>query len=169
MAALARAIAPLGGLAAALALLAATRGLDDVAREGQLGPGFWPRLVLGGLALTCAARLVLVWRAGAARRRAGSEDAPPLARRRLAGAIALILFYVVAAPVVGFPLATAVFIIGFMAVSGARSPGGIATTAIAGTVGLLYLFVKAVYLPLPKGAGPFESVTLALYRVLGIF
>ncbi|MGH7392240.1 MAG: hypothetical protein ACREM3_22700, partial [Candidatus Rokuibacteriota bacterium] len=65
MPALARTVAPLAGLAAALALLAATRGLDDVARGGQLGPGFWPRLVLAGLALTCAARLVLGWRAGA--------------------------------------------------------------------------------------------------------
>jgi hypothetical protein len=26
-----------------------------------------------------------------------------------------------------------------------------------------------VYLPFPKGAGPFEGVTLALYRALGIF
>jgi len=26
-----------------------------------------------------------------------------------------------------------------------------------------------VYLPLPKGDGPFEGFTLALYRALGIF
>jgi hypothetical protein len=36
-------------------------------------------------------------------------------------------------------------------------------------VGLLYLFVKVVYLPLPKGDGPFEMLTLWLYRALRIF
>jgi hypothetical protein len=40
---------------------------------------------------------------------------------------------------------------------------------VLGTVGLLYLFVKLVYLPLPKGDGPLEVVTLGLYRVLRIF
>lgn len=39
----------------------------------------------------------------------------------------------------------------------------------ARTIGLLYLFVKVVYLPLPKGDGFFEAVTLALYRLLHIF
>jgi hypothetical protein len=29
--------------------------------------------------------------------------------------------------------------------------------------------VKLVYLPLPKGAGPFETLTLALYRTLRLF
>ncbi|HSE92971.1 MAG TPA: tripartite tricarboxylate transporter TctB family protein [Methylomirabilota bacterium] len=170
MAALARAAAPLAGLSAALALLAVTRGLDDVAREGQLGPGFWPRLVLAGLAVTCAARLVLAWWAGATRDAGSDAGAMALpSRLRLAAAVALILLYVVAAPVIGFPLATAAFVAGFMTVSGARSPGGAAVAAVGGTVGLLYLFVKVVYLPLPKGAGPFEAVTLALYRALGIF
>ena len=83
--------------------------------------------------------------------------------------MALILLYVLAAPVTGFPLATVGFVAGFMWVSGARSAAGIAAGAVLGTVGLLYLFVKVVYLPLPKGDGPFEAVTLALYRLLRIF
>jgi hypothetical protein len=40
---------------------------------------------------------------------------------------------------------------------------------VVGTVILLYVFVKLVYLPLPKGAGPLEGLTIALYRALGIF
>ena len=56
-----------------------------------------------------------------------------------------------------------------MVVAGARGVPGIAATALLGTVILLYTFIKLVYLPFPKGAGPFERVTLALYRVLGIF
>ena len=75
--------------------------------------------------------------------------------------MALILLYVLAAPVTGFPLGTVGFVVGFMWVSGARSASGIGAAAALGTVGLLYLFVKAVYLPLPKGDGFFEAVTLA--------
>jgi len=162
------ALAPAAGLLVAFVLLGATRGLDEVAREGQLGPGFWPRLVLVALAATCAARLVLVWR----RARAAGPAAGPAApadRLRLGAAIALIVLYAAAAPLLGFPLATAGFAAAFMTAAGARSVAGVAATALAGTVGLLYLFVRIVYLPLPKGAGPFETLTLALYRALGIF
>jgi putative tricarboxylic transport membrane protein len=161
-------LAPLGGLMLALGLLTATRGLDDLAREGQLGPGFWPRLLLTGLAVVCAVRLVATWR-GASGHRFTHRHASPLARGRLALAIGLILLYVISAPLVGFPLATAGFIAAFMVLAGARRATGVAAAAIGGTIGLLYLFVKVVYLPLPKGAGPLEAVTLTLYRLLGIF
>jgi putative tricarboxylic transport membrane protein len=165
---LARALAPLGGLILALGLLPATRGLDDLAREGQLGPGFWPRMVLGGLAAVCLVRVITAWRGRPADRVVDQGDSP-MARGRLALAIGLILLYVTAVPVVGFPLATAGFIAAFMVLVGARGPIGVAVAAAGGTVALLYLFVKVVYLPLPKGAGPLEAVTLSLYRLLGIF
>lgn len=168
MAGLARVLAPLAGLVLALGLLPATRGLGDLAREGQLGPDFWPRLVLVGLAAVCAVRVASLWR-DASGDRAASSRAAPLARRRLALAIGLILLYVLATPLVGFPLATGAFIAAFAVVAGARRPAGVAAAAVIGTLGVLYLFVKVVYLPLPKGDGPFEAVTLTLYRLLGIF
>ncbi|HJR05646.1 MAG TPA: tripartite tricarboxylate transporter TctB family protein [Methylomirabilota bacterium] len=149
-------------------LFAATWPLDAMVPRGQLGPGFWPRLVLIGLAVACLLKL-------REERRAGSGDAASpeaLARvsaARLALGMACILAYVVAAPQLGFPVATAAFIVTFMVVAGARGRVGIAATAVLGTVVLLYTFIKLVYLPFPKGAGPFEQVTLALYRALGIF
>jgi len=161
-----RALAPLGGLLLALVLFAASRGLDDVAREGTLGPGFWPRLVLGGLALACLGKLAAAWRG---RRSGEAAPLPPISRGRLAAAVAVILLYVLAAPAVGFALATVAFIAAFMTLAGARSPVVIAINALGGTVVLLYTFVKLVYLPLPKGAGPFETLTLALYRTLRLF
>jgi len=165
MAALRRAAAPLGGLAAALVLLVHARGLDDVAREGQLGPGFWPRLVLGGLALACAGRAFTAWRGGPLD--AGERES--VRGGVLAAAVALIGAYVLAVPLIGFPLATAAFVAAFMGLAGVRTVRGLAASAAGGTIALLYVFVKLVYLPLPKGAGPFEDVTLALYRVLRIF
>src|SRR6185295_3516193 len=127
-------------------------------REGQLGPGFWPRLVLAGLGLACLGKLVSEWRRRAAA--AAAETRDEISRSRLAAGIALIVLYVLVTPAAGFALATAVFIAAFMALAGARSPLAIAANAIGGTVVLLYVFVKLVYLPLPKGAGGMETLTL---------
>jgi hypothetical protein len=131
--------------------------------------------VLIGLAAACLAKLVSVLihdhgiRPGGAPAGGESEGAPGLSRAKLAGAIALIVLYVLGTEAVGFALTTAGFIVAFMWLCGTRSPWALVANALVGTVGLLYLFVKAVYLPLPKGAGPFETVTLVLYRVLRIF
>ena len=85
-------------------------------------------------------------------------------------ALAGCLYFVVAlTPVLGFPLTTAAFIAAFMALAGGRSRVGLGASAVVGTVGLIYVFVKIVYLPLPKGDGPFETLTIALYRALRVF
>ncbi len=164
-----RLLAPLGGVAAAIALFPGTWDLDAIAREGQLGPGFWPRLALGGLALACVGKMIEdVQRL---RRTApGAPDSrPPLAREKLVAGIAFIVGYVLLAPVLGFALVSALFIAAFLVLGGMRSVPGIATNVVVGVVALLYLFVKLVYLPLPKGDGPFEAATLALYRALRLF
>lgn len=164
----ARVAALLAGVLGSGALVVSTWTLDAMVPRGALGPGFWPRLVLLGLAAACALKLVEERRG--ARAGAASADLPPrVSGSRLALALACILAYVIAAPRAGFPLATAGFIVAFMLVAGARAVPGIAATAVVSTVVLLYAFIKLVYLPFPKGAGPFEGVTLALYRALGIF
>ncbi|HXG04596.1 MAG TPA: tripartite tricarboxylate transporter TctB family protein [Candidatus Binatia bacterium] len=181
-----RTVAPGLGLIAALGLLVETRHLDAVARPGQLGPGFWPRLVLVGLGLACLARIATEWHTHRRPRGAAVADPPvesdrtaagegdgderaPVAPGRLTAAAGLIGGYVLATPWLGFPLTTAVFIAAFLRLAGARSPLVLALAPVGGTVLLLYVFVRLVYLPLPKGAGPFESATIALYRTLGIF
>jgi putative tricarboxylic transport membrane protein len=168
-----RLLPPLAGVALVVALLVASRGLDDVAREGQLGPGFWPRLVLVGLGLACLLKLVADWRGRAlwpaAAQAAADAKAEEISRPRLAAGIALIVLYALATPWLGFALATVGFVGAFMALAGARAPLVIAANALGGTVVLLYVFVRLVYLPLPKGEAAFETLTLALYRALRLF
>ena len=158
--------APLVGLALALGLFVGAGGLDAVAREGQLGPGFWPRLVLLGLGVACLLKAVGEWRGV---RRAPAPAAEAVDAGRLAAGIALIVLYVLVAPWAGFALTTAVFVAAFMFLAGARSPLSIGANAVLGTVLLLYAFVRLVYLPLPKGEGAFEAVTLLIYRGLRLF
>jgi len=160
-----RAAAPLLGVIVAAVLYPATRSLDEVAREGSLGPGFWPRLALLGLAFACASKAVEEWRRGA-RHHAERE---PISLPTLAAGIALIVAYAALTPLLGFPLTTAAFIVAFMTLAGLRSPAGLAASAVMGTVGLIYVFVRIVYLPLPKGDGPFETLTVTLYRALRVF
>lgn len=162
------AAAPVAGVLLSVVLFARTRGLDEIAQPGQLGPGFWPRLVLAGLGVACLAKLCTELRASR-RRAAAPAEAAPIDQSGLVLAIALIVLYVVATPILGFALATGAFVAAFMRLSGARSPTGIAATAVLSTVAILYVFIKLVYLPLPKGAGPAEAVTIGLYRALGIF
>ena len=166
---------PLAGAFLAVLLLLATRGLDHVARGSQLGPGFWPRLVLVGLGLACLAKCLAGWRrhrapdASARAPAEAVEGRPAISRGKLGAAVGLIVLYVMATPAVGFPLATLAFIAAFMYLCGMRSTAVLGVNAVLGTILLLYLFIKLVYLPLPKGAGPFETVSLLLYRALGIF
>jgi len=162
-----RVAAPLLGVLAAVLLLLASGGFDSVAAPGQLGPAFWPRLVLTGLLIACLAKALEEWRAP--RAQDGAPVATPVARGRLLAAVALLVLYVLLAPLLGFPLATAAFIASFMALAGLRAPLTLSLAAVGATVTLLYVFVRIVYLPLPKGAGAAEGFTLALYRALGIF
>ncbi len=156
------AAAPVAGIILAFVLLFQARGLDEITQPGQLGPGFWPRLILVGLALACAAKLIVDVRLAYA----ATEESKWI---KLFAAIGLIVLYTLLSPVIGFALATAGFIASFMWLSGARSVPMIAANVGVGTVALLYLFVKFVYLPLPKGDGMFEAVTLALYRGLHLY
>ena len=164
----ARVAALLAGVLGSGLLFASTWPLDAMVPRGQLGPGFWPRLALIGLAVACLLKLREERRARAGATES-SEVLPRVSASRLALGMACILAYVIAAPLLGFPLATAAFIVAFMVVAGGRGVPGIVATAVLGTVILLYTFIKLVYLPFPKGAGPFEYITLALYRALGIF
>jgi putative tricarboxylic transport membrane protein len=70
--------------------------------------------------------------------------------------------------VIGFALANFFFLVFFMRIAGLRKKIPLVLTSALGTIFLIYLFVKVVYLPLPKGQWFFDDFTIALYRVLHI-
>ena len=152
---------------AAVLLFVAAGRLPVTPVPGQLGPDFWPRLVLVGLMAACALKLLEVRRARPAE--TAEAPSPPLSRWKLAGGIALVLGYTALAPLLGFPLTNFLFLLAFMRLAGTRRLLPLLAVSVLGTLTLLYLFVKVVYLPLPKGAGVIEDLTVLLYRLLGIF
>jgi hypothetical protein len=153
---------------AAALLWRAAGEIPVVPVPGQLGPDFWPRLALAGLALSSAIKAVQRWRE-TGQAAVEREVAPDVDLVTLAGATALLFAYVASVPYVGFAFGTVLFLALFMAVGGLRRPIPLLATAVGASLVLLVVFVKVVYLPLPRGTGPFADATLALYRVLGLF
>jgi putative tricarboxylic transport membrane protein len=112
-------VAGLACLAGSLWLLALTRGLPQPALV-PIGPGFYPRIVLG---ITAAFSAVLVVTDLLARRRArsgtASAETPAVLIRnpRLVGAtFGIFTAYVALMPLLGFRLATGLFVLALQAV-----------------------------------------------------
>lgn len=178
-------IAPYGLVGAAAGFLYYVAAhIQYHARAGVLGPDFWPKALLGLVLVTCFYKIVTGLLPGR-RGEAGGvlEDimeesaeqhggAPAAAGERrpwmLLGGMALSALYVWAVTPLGFFSATVTYLAAFMALGGYRRWGVIAAVSVAGTLFLLFLFMKLVYVSLPIGEGPFAQVTLLLMQLLRI-
>lgn len=152
-------------------------------RAGVLGPDFWPKAILALALLVCATKIVtglLAGRRGDTRgvleammgqaEQHGAVSAADNERHpwRLLAGMASSVLYVWAVTPLGFFSATVPYLAAFMALGGYRRWGVIAAVSVAGTLLLLVLFMKLVYVSLPIGQGPFAQVTLFLMQVMGI-
>ena len=169
-------------LSLAAGLYALAGRIEYVGPSDRIGPDFWPRAILAILALACAYELVkslfmarsasvggmlqtLMERAPDVAAQGASEPAPSLAR--LAGGIGVTLAYVLLVDKLGFFLATAAYLFGFILVGGHRRRGIALVTAVIGSLAMVIVFMKIVYVSLPLGIGPFQRVSLALLALLG--
>lgn len=143
--------------------------------QSPLGADFWPKLVLTIVFAASAIHLVrlffrrkevderLAREAEEARKReeeeTGEREIFPLF---LFGTI-LSFLYILSVGLIGFTLATPIFMAIFMYVTGFRKKIMIAVVSL-GTVGVfLLLFVKITFIPLPRGYGIFRSISYLIY------
>jgi putative tricarboxylic transport membrane protein len=154
------------------------------ARAGTLGPDFWPKLLLGLMIAVCAYEVVKIFVLGRSVQVGGvletlverSADLglptePADTRRRpalLLAGIGLTAAYVTLVQTLGFFTATVPYLAAFIVLGGYRRWGVIAIVSLAGTLAMVFFFMKVVYVSLPLGTGPFQQVTLALMQLLGI-
>ena len=89
-------------------------------------------------------------------------------RKAVLGGLGLI-GYIFALLYIGYPIATAAIMVYWLILSGWRQPLRIAIASLGVTYGVLVVFIKIAYLPLPKGAGIFNDATVGIYRTLGLF
>ncbi len=142
--------------------------IDQVPIPGQLGPAFWPKTILIFLMVSCGIKALEV----VGTRKKGAVKASGIGRvnvPKLTAMIGVLFAGVFLMDVIGFAAANFLFMLAFLILAGVRKTWSLLLTSLLGTVFLLYLFVKIVYLPLPKGMWFFDDVTISLYRVLHIF
>jgi hypothetical protein len=150
-------IAGLVGLAISLLLLPHALGLPRLPIV-PIGPGFYPALVLVFLAVTSAVLVAQDW---VAQRAAPSPAEAATAAGRpayglVAAAFAVVAAYVVLLPLLGFRIATALFVAAFQAALEAprtlRQWAVLIAIALA-TSALAYLvFEQYLFVLLPRGA-----------------
>ena len=138
------------------------------ARAGQLGPDVWPKLACGLIASVCIYELIRVFttRAEAARgitealdaetEPAGSSPAYP---KLLLAGILLTLGYGAVVPVLGFLLASFLYLVAFMYIGRYRAHATIWASSALGTLLFAVIFLKIVYVSLPRGVPPFDGIT----------
>ena len=151
-------IAGLIGLAISLLLLPHALNLPRLPIV-PIGPGFYPALVLGFLAITCA---LLVLQDAIAQRRASSTAAqatvaePRRAYGLVAGAFLVVAAYIALLPLLGFRIATVLFVAAFqlvLEIPRTMRQWAVLIALAVGTAALAYLaFEKYLTVLLPRGA-----------------
>jgi len=146
------------------------RSLDENPMEGQLGPFFWPKSILILLMLSCGLKILEFFKGFGKGVADTGLEGPPIQVQtgKLVAMIVILLAAVACMEMIGFPLCNFLFLLIFMRVAGLKKKSYLLILSVLGTILLLYIFVKVVYLPLPKGQWFFTDVTIFLYRVLHI-
>jgi hypothetical protein len=163
-------IGPLLIFIAAVYFYALAGTIDENPIPGQVGPAFWPRVILILLMASCVLKALESYLAfGKGIADMGVESAPPDVNvSKLIAMIILVLAVVPGMEILGFALANFIFLILFIRIAGMRKLPSLIGTSLLGTIFLLYLFGKIVYLPLPKGDWIFNDLTIFIYRLLYI-
>ena len=143
--------------------------IEYTSRPGQFGPDLWPKLAIGLIAIVCLFELLRalitenrVEAVGITEQLEQSEPAEDDAPRRpmlLALGIGMTLAYGAFVSQLGFPLATLLYLAAFMYVGGFRSHAAIWLLSLGGAALLTVLFLKVVYVSLPRGIFPFDRIT----------
>jgi len=144
--------------------------LDENPVEGQLGAFFWPRAILILLMFSCGLKILESFKGFGKGVADTGLEGPPIQVQtgKLVAMIVILLAAVACMEMIGFPLCNFLFLLIFMRVAGLKKKSYLLILSLLGTILLLYIFVKVVYLPLPKGQWFFTDVTIFLYRVLHI-
>ncbi len=155
------------GLVLAVGLFVHIGRVDYTHRPGQLGPDVWPKIALGLMGIVCAFEIGRRLVRGATVTRgvadlleqSESEDAGESHPWLVAGGIVLVSVYAVLVPVLGFLLATFLFLAAFMYLGRYRRHVAIWSISAIATVLIGVLFLRIAYVSLPRGTPPFDRFT----------
>lgn len=166
------------GLAIAAGLFILAGSISYSPRPGQLGPDFWPKMAICLISGVCLFQTIRILTIGAPHNEARgiaerldepeAEDEAPSRPYLLIGGVVLVLGYAVLVPVLGFLLASYLFLIIFMYLGGARNHVAIWCSSTIGILVFAFVFLKVVYISLPRGEPPFDQVTQFVMNLLQV-
>lgn len=165
------------GLAIAITLYIYAGQFEYTAREGQLGPGTWPRLailLMGAACLFELGRRIIAGNRDATGfievfdREPDAVEAEPVYPSLLIGGVVLMGIYAVAIPYLGFILGTFLFLAAFMYVGRYRDHRVIWGASAAVTILCGVLFLRIAYVSLPRGIAPFDKITDVFFAIPGL-
>ncbi|MGE5172023.1 MAG: tripartite tricarboxylate transporter TctB family protein [Rudaea sp.] len=169
-------------LAAAVVLTWKAMHFGFTPRGDRPGPDVWPRAILALVVVTCLVRIVGVLRRPGDRDPVSLADvldnpvqaveAEPVPTQRypllLGAGVVLTIAYVALLGTLGFFSDTVLYIAAMARAGRYRRWPVIVAVALTGALAFMFVFMKVVYLSLPLGVGPFETISLALMRLMGI-
>jgi putative tricarboxylic transport membrane protein len=131
---------------------------------GKLGPAYWPKFLLICL---MALSVLVAWDAFRERKKGDSEKKEPSkgesGKVRFFSAIGLIVLYFILLQIFGFILLTPFFLMAFMTLLGERKKSWILGISLGITILIVWVFTKAMYVPLPRGQWIFLDFSHLFY------
>jgi len=146
------------------------------AQPGNLGPDFWPKLLLGLTMVACLYEIIktaFFLKVASPKKAAQEQPAKTESKKKtypglLVIGIAMTVAYAYFVTILGFILCTFLYFVLFMIVGRYRKIWAILANGVVGTLVLVVIFMKIVYVSLPLGQEPFSGVTFFVLRMLGI-
>jgi hypothetical protein len=158
---------------ASAALFAFAHRIEYTAREGVIGPDFWPKLIIGVMGMASVIQTVIIL---FGRSNEGADAMPSAANfstgaknntRLLMAGAALILAFAASLETLGFFLASFIFMTAFMYVGGYRNHLVIWSISAGAILLMALLFLRFAYVSLPRGIAPFDRFTDAIRILVG--
>ena len=147
----------------ALYLYHETKTFGFIDLYGGLGPTFWPKLLLVFVMACSIGVAINVFRKAKKGLLPAASKTLDSGKIQLFSAIGLIFLYILLMKIIGFLVLTPFVMIAFMYLLGEKSKVWIYTVPFALTLGIVLLFTKVMYVPLPRGIGIFLSISHLLY------
>ena len=146
------------------------------AKPGNLGPDFWPKLLLALTMVACVYEIIkaVLFLKVVSPKKAEQEQAAKAESKKktypwlLVIGIAMTVAYAYFVTKLGFILCTFLYFALFMIVGRYRKIWAILANSVIGTVVLVVIFMRIVYVSLPLGQEPFSGVTFFVLKMLGI-
>jgi putative tricarboxylic transport membrane protein len=172
-------------LGIAALLYRSASGIDFFAPAGRIGPDFWPKMVLILMIATCVYEIVKIGLFSSDESVSGVlqtlSASPPVEGSEPAVAddvrsyplllvlgIGVTVLYAAVVPVAGFFLTTVTYLVAFIWLGRYRRMWIAFGVGLAGTLLMLFFFMRVAYISLPIGTAPFSVVSLFLMQVMGI-